>query len=102
MKDNHGVNGLHIPEVHPVMVSTFGSIPAELHLVVYAQLGGSPDLVPWRGVAVDSLPYEDLMARMVQNGWTENQVTEALPRSHYFHLTSPFSEDFDFENSLNR
>lgn len=92
----------HMPAVHPVLEVVFGTTMAELLLVQHAQLAGLPHLVPWRGLLVDSLPYEDLVARLVQNGWTRKQVEEAIPRSHYFHLTSPFSADFDFDNPLNR
>jgi hypothetical protein len=94
--------GSHIQGVHPVLIVTFGSTPAEIHPILQAQLDDAPDLVPWRGVAIDSLPYEDIESRMVQSGWTKSQVAEALPRSHYFHLTSPFSTNFDFEAPLNR
>jgi len=92
----------HIPEAHAVLEAIFGSTLAELLLVQQAHLAGVPDPVPWRGVVVDAMPYEALIARLVQNGWTEKQAMEAIPRSHYFHLAPPFSKDFDFDNPLNR
>lgn len=72
-------HGTHIPEVHAVLEVIFGSTMAELLLVQHAQLAGLPDLVPWRGVVIDSLPYDDLVARLAQNGWGKHQVAEAIP-----------------------
>lgn len=90
------------PEVHPVLVVAKGSTTPELFPVLQAQLEGRNDLVPWLGVVVDTLPYDDMITRLVQNGWPPEQVTAAIPRGSYFHLTSPFTTDFDFENPLNR
>lgn len=95
-------DSLNIPEAHPVLVTIFGTTMAELAVVLYAQNDGMPNLVPWRVLVVDSLQYQDVVTRLVQNGYTEKQVEAAIPRSHYFSLTSPFSEDFDFDNLLNR
>lgn len=91
-----------MPAVHAVLEVVFGTTMAELLLVQHAQLAGAAHLVPWRGLVVDSLPYDDLVTRLVQNGWTRHQVTTAIPQSHYFHLTSPFTQGFDFDNPLNR
>lgn len=94
-------DSLNIPEAHPVLVITFGTTMAELAVVLHAQNNGMPNLVPWRVLAVDSLQYQGVVTQLVQNGYTEKQVAAAIPRSHYFHLTSPFSEDFNFDNPLN-
>lgn len=93
---------LNIPEAHPILVVGFGTTMAELLVMLHALLKGISDVVPWLAVVVDSLTYEELVIRLVQNGYTEKQVQDAIPRSHYFHLTSPFSEDFDFNNPLNQ
>jgi hypothetical protein len=77
-----------IPAVHAVLIVVFGSTKAELPLLLQAQCAGMSDLVPWRVVVVDSLPYDDLAARLTQQGWTRVQVREALPPSYYFHLES--------------
>jgi hypothetical protein len=90
-----------MPEVHPVFNMCIGSTMAELPLVLDVQLAGMTDLVPTRSVVVDSLERADLMARLQQNGWSTAQIDAAVPPSHYFHLISPFSETFDFDNPLN-
>ncbi len=109
--DNHSMvvnefervdNEVNIPAVHPVLVVIFGTTMAELLVVLHTQLEGMQDLVPWRGVLVDSLLYEEVITRLVQNSWPREQVMEAIPRSHFFHLTSPFSGEFDFDTPLNR
>lgn len=90
-----------IPAVHAVLGVVFGSTKAELPLLLEAQCAGVSDLVPWRVVVVDSLPYDGLVARLIQQGWTRAQVREALPPAHYFQLESPFTADFDFDHPLN-
>lgn len=95
-------NAPPIPAAHAVLVVVFGSTKAELPLLLQAQCAGVSDLVPWRVVVVDSLPYDDLVARLTQQGWTRAQVQEALPPAHYFHLGSPFTADFDFDHPLNQ
>jgi hypothetical protein len=94
--------GLGIPEAHPVFGVIVGSTLAELPLILKAQSEVRSDQVPNRLVVIDSLPYEDLRTRMIQGGWTPEQFEQALPRSSFFHLTSPFTETFDFDNPMNR
>ena len=91
-----------IPAAHAVLIVVSGSTMAELPLILRAQCDVVSDRVPWTVVVVDSLPYDDLVARLMQQGWTRAQVQEALPPSHYFPLPSPFTEDFDFDHPLNR
>jgi len=93
---------LNIIQAHPVLIVIFGTTEAEVPVVLDAQLEGTQGLVPRRALVVDSLAYEEVVTRLVQNGYTEKQVQQSLPRSHYFHLTSPFSDDFDFDHPLNR
>src|SRR5258708_35414301 len=90
------------PEVHAVFIAVVGSTLAELPLVVKTQTDGDASQVPFAIVVVDSLPYEDLKNRLIQNGWSPRQVDEAIPRSHYFQLPSAFTPDFNFESPLNR
>ena len=90
------------PEVHPVLIVTMGTTAVELHLILKQQLAGRAGLVPWRSVAIDSLDYDNVINRQIQNGWQREQAMQALPRSDFFHLTSPFSDSFDFDSSLNR
>lgn len=96
---NHNQN---IPEAHPILVIIFGTTMAEISVVLKAQVEGASNLVPFRFLVVDSLTYKDVMTRLLQNGYTEEQIEAAIPRSQYFHLVTPFSEDFDFENRLNK
>lgn len=91
-----------IPEAHPVIAVLVGTTLSELALVLKAHENSLVELVPHRVVVVDSLPYEDMRTRLVQAGWSMQQVEAAIPRAAYFHLTTPFTEDFDFESSLNR
>jgi tubulin-like protein len=88
--------------VHPVLIVTCGSTPAELAVILHSQRQSEHDLVPYRALAVDSLPYEHLITRMEQAGYPRELAEAALPRNHYFELTNPFSEGFDFNAPLNR
>jgi hypothetical protein len=92
----------NIPQVHPILVVSIGTTQAELLPILDKQLEGMKDLAPWRGVVVDSLPYDDLLTRLAQNGWTRDQVEETIPRSHYLQLISPFTKDFSFDHPLNQ
>lgn len=92
----------NIPQVHPILVVVIGTSQAELLPILDKQLEGMKDLAPWRGVVVDSLPYDDLATRLAQNGWTRDQVEKTIPRSHYLQLTSPFTKDFSFDHPLNQ
>jgi hypothetical protein len=91
-----------IPEAHPMATVLVGTTLAELAPVLKSQSDAYAKLVPRCVLVVDSLPYEDMRTRLVQAGWTAQQVEDAIPRSSYFQLTSPFTEDFDFDSPLNR
>jgi hypothetical protein len=93
--------GTSSPEVHAVFVVIVGSTMAELALQLEAQKLGTSDIVPHMVVVIDSLPYEDLVNRLLQLNWTREQVAKAIPRANYFQLPSPFAEGFDFNNPLN-
>ena len=93
---------LEIRDAHPVLGVIVGSTLAELPLILKAQSDVRLDQVPSRQVVIDSLPYEDLRTRVTQSGWTSEQFERALPRSSFFHLTSPFTGNFDFDNPMNR
>jgi hypothetical protein len=93
--------GATIPEVHAIFIVVSGSTMAELPLQLEAQKLGTSDIVPYRIVVIDSLPYEDLVNRLQQLNWTREQVTKAIPRANYFQLPSPFADGFDFNNPLN-
>jgi hypothetical protein len=96
------VESTNIPEVHPVLIVISGTTLAELAVVLASQNLDVSDSVPYRVVVIDSLPYEDIVNRLVQNNWTREQVLAALPRANYFHLASPFADAFDFDNPLSR
>jgi hypothetical protein len=87
--------------VHPVLAVTVGTTHAELALIANSMMDGRKDQVPNVYVALDSIEYEDFRNRLVQAGWTVSQVEEAFPRSHYFKLSSTFSEGTDFDSDLN-
>ncbi len=92
----------NIPEVHPVFIVIVGTSMIEQAVILTAQQRANSDPVPHRIVAIDSLPYEDVVTRFQQNGWSRDHVLAALPRANYFQLTSPFVEGFDFDDPLNR
>lgn len=89
------------PAAHPLFILIVGSTMAEIPLRLQGQPDTGQGAVPLRCVVVDALPYADAVERLVQAGWTRDQVTDAMPRSHYFHLESPFSDSFRFDDPLN-
>jgi len=88
--------------VHPVLIVTCGSTSAELAVILHGQHQSEHDVVPYQVLAVDSLPYEHLITRLEQAGYPRELAEAALPRSHYFELTNPFSEGFDFHAPLSK
>lgn len=92
----------HPVEAHPVLITFIGSTMAEEGPLVFSKMRGQTNLVPYKLLFIDSLPLEDLITRIVQNGWKRNQVEETITKDNYLQLKSPFVEDFDFENPLNR
>ncbi len=88
--------------VHPVLIVTCGSTSSELAVILHGQHLSEHDVVPYRVLAVDSLPYEHLITRLEQAGYPRDLAEAALPRRNYFELTNPFSESFDFNAPLNK
>ena len=78
-----------VQEAHPVLVVAVGTTSAELLPLLRVRTDQLRSPVPHRFLLVDSLPYEDVVTRMEQNGWTRQQATEALPRSNYLPLLNP-------------
>ncbi|PYP90019.1 MAG: hypothetical protein DMF61_02130, partial [Blastocatellia bacterium AA13] len=89
-------------DVNPVLIVTCGSTPAELSVLLHSQHSSERDMVPHMVLAIDSLPYEHLISRLEQAGYPRQLAETALPPSYYFELTNPFSDNFDFDASLNR
>lgn len=88
-------------EVHPVLVVAVGSTEAEAIVILHLQTKDKGS-VPHRFLVIDSIPYDDLIVRLMQRGYTRQQLTEAIPKSHYFELLNPLGGSFDFDNPLNR
>jgi len=88
--------------VSAILLITIGTRMTELAPALAAHLAGVPDQVPWRLICIDTIPYDNVISRLVDSGWSERQAREALPRSHYLELRHPFTGAFDFDNPLNR
>jgi len=91
-----------IVAVHPVLIASVGTTHAEAACVIAARMRGIPSPVPHRFLAIDSLPYEHVVGRIVKNGWPEDVVLDSLPRANYFRLTGPFSPTVSFDDPINR
>lgn len=91
---------IQAPEVHPLLVVCIGSTKAEAIIILHQQKG--KETLPHRFLVIDTLPYEDLVARLIQRGYTRQQIADAIPQSHYFELSNPFGITFDFDSPLNR
>lgn len=87
---------------HPVLVMAVGTTMAELGLVLKSQTTCCSNVVPWYFVCVDSMSYGYVMKRLQQEGWSKEQIEEAIPPSHFFELPTPFAQNFDFDQPLNR
>lgn len=86
-------------EVHPVLVVTIGTTACEIlaELSFYQTYKAAP----YRAIAIDTIPYNVLLERLVQNNYSRGQIISAIPRSNYFELVSTFDEKFDFNNPMN-
>lgn len=91
-----------IVAVHPVLITSVGTTHAEAACVIASRVRGIASPVPHRFLAIDSLPYEHVVGRIVKNGWPEDVVLDALPRANYFRLTGPFSPSVSFDDPINR
>jgi len=73
----------NIPRVHPVLIVLLGSTEAELGLVLHVEVQSDREaIVPNRCILSDSMPYENVVNRLVQNGWSK-ELLRSHSRSHF-------------------
>ncbi len=84
-----------------VFFIVIGSTMVEALLYIATAKREGMHLVPHRWVAIDTLPYENLISRLVQCGWSQSFVEQQLPRDRYLRLESAVTEGMDFNNPLN-
>ena len=89
-------------EVHPVLILTLGSTPAEVILMIEFIKTLLDNVVPFGVISFDSLTYAELVARFEKNGWPKEAIDRSFPRHNYLQLENPITERFDFDAPIAR